>query len=280
MFKNNKRCSECGNTYDALEKECPSCHLPNVDAIKRNDKHVILNGKNQLLFFMLGYFGLLIITTIITVFMQLVLSLDSQAMLSTQTLGFITFLSYGLLFCTFLFFVIKNNKAYRLLNIDFKEIVFGIFLGVVLLALSSGYDSFSTLIVETEINSNQASVIEITKIYPIFSIIFLGIIGPICEELTYRVGLFTFLTRFNRLVAYFAGTLIFALIHFDPSCFIEAIGYGSVLPIVRELVALPSYLIGGFMLNFTYDRYGLKASILAHMLNNIVSIVGCILVYS
>ena len=48
----------------------------------------------------------------------------------------------------------------------------------------------------------------------VLGVILFGIIGPIVEEFGYRVGLFNFLNRTNKIIAYCACGLIFGLIHF------------------------------------------------------------------
>ena len=43
---------------------------------------------------------------------------------------------------------------------------------------------------EEDKNENEEDLRSFIVVYPITSIIFLGFIGPMCEELTYRVGVF------------------------------------------------------------------------------------------
>ena len=98
-------------------------------------------------------------------------------------------------------------------------------------------------------------------IYPFISLIFLGVIGPICEELTYRVGLFSVLKK-PKWLAYVIGTLVFALAHFS----------FTSTNIINELVNLPVYIVSGFALCLAYDKFGLAASLTAHTVNNIYSV--------
>ena len=88
-----------------------------------------------------------------------------------------------------------------------------------------------------------------------------GIIGPICEEFAYRVGLFNLGMRINRLTAYLFATVVFGLIHMHD--------FASV----NEWLNFPSYLIAGGILAFTYDRFGLSASITAHVVNNLYAVI-------
>ena len=99
--------------------------------------------------------------------------------------------------------------------------------------------------------------------YPAFSIIVLGIIGPICEEIGYRLGLFDLLKRCHIALAYVATALVFGFIHFD----------FTQISSITEWINLPNYLISGAILCLTYDRFGFGASVLAHVFNNVLAIV-------
>ena len=94
----------------------------------------------------------------------------------------------------------------------------------------------------------------------------LSIIGPVTEELGYRAGLFSFLSRFGKPAAYLISILIFAFIHFDFGCFKEG---GTAIAI--EMVNLPSYLFGGIALSICYDKFGIEGSTTAHILYNAAS---------
>ena len=110
---------------------------------------------------------------------------------------------------------------------------------------------------------NQTGIVNLTHAYPVFAILIFGIVGPICEEFAYRVGLFTFLRRINRVVAYIATGLIFALIHFD---------YTSS-DLISEFLLIFTYLWAGISLSFTYEIGGVAASTTAHILNNVYSLI-------
>ena len=65
----------------------------------------------------------------------------------------------------------------------------------------------------------------------------------------------------NRLAAYLFATVVFGLIHMHD--------FASV----NEWLNFPSYLIAGGILAFTYDRFGLSASITAHVVNNLYAVI-------
>ena len=118
--------------------------------------------------------------------------------------------------------------------------------------------------INTADNINESSLQRMQDIYPIASFIIFGLVGPICEEFTYRVGLFSFFKRINKWLAYVVTIIIFALIHFnfstDPNV------------LLNEVLNLPFYMFAAFAFSFTYDKFGLAGSLSAHITNNIISL--------
>lgn len=83
-------------------------------------------------------------------------------------------------------------------------------------------DSISILIFgPVSDNVNQQIVVEVIKATPVASFIFIPFLGPIVEELTYRVGLYSLLRRWNKIAALVISALIFGFIHFDYSVFLN-----------------------------------------------------------
>ena len=112
-----------------------------------------------------------------------------------------------------------------------------------------------------ESNQNQNNVVSILTAYPALSIIILGLVGPFCEECTYRLGLFNVLKRWNSAIAYILSALIFGAIHFNWQ------NIGSAI----EWLNLPPYIVSGLLFALAYDKFGFGASYLAHALNNTIS---------
>ena len=110
-------------------------------------------------------------------------------------------------------------------------------------------------------NNNQNAALEVVQNYPIIAFFLISFLGPICEEMTYRVGLFSFFRRINKYVAFIITIIVFALIHFD----FDAIGTSNI---VNELWALPSYIVSGFILTLAYEHRGPACSMTAHILYN------------
>ncbi|MBQ0009374.1 MAG: CPBP family intramembrane metalloprotease, partial [Firmicutes bacterium] len=111
-------------------------------------------------------------------------------------------------------------------------------------------------------NDNQQAINVTSQNFTLTSMVIFGILGPICEEITYRVGLFSFLKRISKWLAYPVVVLVFALIHFN----------FSASSLTNELLNLPYYLLAGFALTFTYDKFGFAGSTIAHVLNNVISL--------
>ena len=112
-------------------------------------------------------------------------------------------------------------------------------------------------------NENEEGLRSFIVIYPWMSLFILGFVGPICEELTYRVGLFGLLKRWKWL-AYIVSALVFAFMHFS----FDAEGDAMIV----ELINLPMYIFSGVMFALAYDKFGLSASLTAHIVNNVFAV--------
>jgi len=116
-------------------------------------------------------------------------------------------------------------------------------------------------------NQNEAALESIIASYPVMSLFIFGLLGPICEELTYRLGLFSLCKRKNRILAYTLTIIVFTLIHANFTA-------NSWL---NELLNIPYYAVAAGIFCFLYDRYGFASSTTAHVLNNLISIVTTII---
>jgi membrane protease YdiL (CAAX protease family) len=95
---------------------------------------------------------------------------------------------------------------------------------------------------------------------PYLSLLVLGLVGPFCEELAYRVGLFGLTRRVNIYLAYFVASVVFGLIHMHD------------FTSVNEWLSFPDYLVAGAVLAVTYEKFGFGASYIAHATNNVFSL--------
>ena len=211
----------------------------------------------KVLFIVIGIGGLFIFSLLASLLVK-TFNLQTKEEFSGAT----NFVTYALLFVTLL----------AVLNVDFKKLkndfsknwipyVVGFGVGIGLIVFSIVYRFIVNLFYQTEINENETALRSFISIYPLTSIVFLGIIGPFCEELTYRVGLFGVLKK-PKWLAYVIGTLVFALAHFS----------FTSETIINELINLPVYLVSGFTLCLVYDKLGLAGSLTAHTVNNLYSV--------
>ena len=115
-------------------------------------------------------------------------------------------------------------------------------------------------------NANETGLNTIVTDFPFTSLFVFAIVGPICEEITYRIGLFSFFRRINVILAYAITIIGFSLIHFD----------FETANIANELLNLPYYAFAAFAFTFLYEKYGLAASVTAHITNNLISILSTI----
>ena len=111
-------------------------------------------------------------------------------------------------------------------------------------------------------NANESSLNSIVTAFPMASLLFFAFIGPVCEELTYRVGLFSLTKRVNRIFAYIVTIIVFTLIHFD----------FTSKTMVNELLNIPFYAFAAFVFTFLYEKFGLASSVSAHITNNLFSL--------
>ena len=275
MFRNKSTCPSCSQRIDALDVDCPYCHTHNVEYDKIGLSPNAINVKwiYQLIFFLVGWLGLQIIGTIVQVLTLFIAGVSAEEYLTRIDLvGMNQFVIYGNLFLVFailLFFSKGYKQLLRPLK-SWKTYVFGIVGFGAALGLSIGWGAIQSIFNDST-SANQSMVKAIVLEYPALSIVFLCFVGPICEELTYRVGMFGLLRRWNRVAAYLISIFVFAFIHFDVSTLLNVL-QGDPTPLINELWNFPSYLIGGAVLVTIYDFFGFGASSIAHILNNLISI--------
>ena len=181
--------------------------------------------------------------------------------------GAVTFITYALMIGAL--FGILNKDILRLLkDRKWPSILLGLAFGAAMITFPIFYNMVVSLFRTPEINENESSLRSFIVIYPLSSLLILGFVGPICEELTYRVGLFNIFRKW-KWAAYLVSISVFALMHFS---------FDSA-DIITELINLPVYLFSGFILALAYDKFGFWCSLGAHITNNVYSVVMVILVF-
>ncbi|MDO5330341.1 MAG: type II CAAX endopeptidase family protein [Bacillota bacterium] len=273
-------CAECGESYDSTMSGCPHCHARNAELGEstrfRNDLHV--DWIYNIAFLLVGLIGFQIIGTIVQLFISPYY--QSGALSENEANMMVNGIAYGFLFVVLALMVYFSRSWREYLRSYCSLKTWGVavlgFLG--LLAASVIWNLIKQLLVESSgDNANQSTIVDLVKLFPAASVLVFGILGPLCEEITYRSGLFSLLKRVNRPFAYIVSAFIFGSIHFDWSCLANiSENYSNFL---NELVNLPDYIFAGVILAFVYDRWGIGASSGAHAFNNLYSVIGIMLVY-
>lgn len=220
-----------------------------------------INPMKSLTFFIVGFLFIKVIALIF----QLIGQNGGWYFIASGTYsGAINFASY---FVTLgiIILILSNNS-----NQFFKEFankwtwIYGLGFGFLLMIASSAVTAFMNLFQQVGENANESAIDSITTSFPVLSVIVFGLLGPICEEFTFRVGLFSFLKKYNRIAAYLGTAIVFGFLHFtfNPST------------IITELINLPSYIVAGLLLCYFYDYKGIGASTVAHMTNNLFAIIS------
>lgn len=270
MFINNTQCEHCNHQFDEMLSRCPYCHQENKNkaSLPYKNKMVFMPIAYQFIVFLVGLGGLFLFEFIFQLCLQGVIPhSDPGGILKLNAV--VIFPSYACLFVALFLLVFKYLPEFAEHFKKVKPYLMGIVFGIGLIVFSLIYTTIvNSCCPGLDLNENEKNARNLTVFYPFLSIIILCFIGPICEEITYRVGLFSALSRFNRWLAYITTILVFALIHFDfasPNIGVEAL-------------YLPVYLVSGLLLTICYEQEGPAASITAHMINNLYSVLGVLIV--
>lgn len=290
-MKEKVKCKVCHLKIDKDLDICPFCGAKQSEVIEEK-KEIIVDDKKEtknkplefiarskaLSFSNIKHTVLILIGTIGLTFAQLifqgiVLSAGGQDFLnSSEGLGIAVFCAYALVFLGFVLFLFRDNiKIFKLFISEYKTYLFGLCFGILLLITSIILNLIISRFGFVQ-NENQNSALELVATFPFLSFIVLGIIGPVVEELTYRVGLFGLIRKYNRLASFLVTALLFALIHFDFS------SVSTASSLANELINIPSYFISGIILCFAYEKYGISGCIIAHMFNNCIAVISYIII--
>ena len=283
------KCKRCGLLIDSELEICPYCgtstkieeikkdhsssisDLEKVAQVKEKKKekssffdfpsHVLeVPFITNIIYFLTGFIGLAIITFLF----QIIASANGNfyflhSSASSAAINFaVYFIAFGIMVFISLPHIKKFFEAYKEHNV----VLWGLLGGFAVLVITSTVTSLFNLIPHQGQNANEDSLNSFTIAYPVLSIIAFGILGPIVEEITYRVGLFSLLYKKNRLLAYLVTTVIFGLIHFSFDA-------GNL---VNEFINLPTYLTAGLLFCYIYEFKGFGASTIAHITNNLVAL--------
>ena len=176
--------------------------------------------------------------------------------------SFVNIVTYVVLFCALVGIVVLDIPKHLSMFKKCLPYLIGFGLGAGIIVFDIFYTTIVSQFYKYSINENEEGVRSIIDVMPVAAVFVLGIIGPLCEELTYRVGLFGALKKVSVILAYIVTIIVFGAIHFR---------FNSS-NIYNELVNLPVYLVSGAVLTFAYDKWGFTASATAHITNNLYAI--------
>ncbi len=266
MLFGKKSCTQCGSEYDVVEATCPACKCrdENFESYGVPKNILWLPIWKQLTLFGIGLIGLNLIS--------FVCEFIFYGLSESDPVGYITLVNsvrYGLCIVAIACVLIYEYHKFLPHIKKWYPWVIGIGFAAALLISSTVYNNIVNIFYPTTSNENQQIIDKLISTYPIVSIFLLGFLGPIVEEFTYRVGLYSFLRRINKYVAYVVTIVIFALIHFN--------FFAKGDDMINELLNLPIYAISGFLLTLAYEKFGIACSVVAHVGNNLYGVLMTIL---
>ena len=256
MFLNNKICSNCQGYYDATLEQCPYCHKDN----ELYQREGVLNNVfffhpiAQIGLFLSGfaYVGMLFSEILGSMFFGTVVD---ELLRKVLILAF----TYLLMFGALLTIALTTRRTSFLKRYTRPlDYAFGAVYAVALVLAGFIIGTIVSHFYKGDNNSNQAAAILISHNYPIIAGFILCLLGPICEEFTYRVGLYSFLRRINVFLAMCVTFTVFAFIHFD----------FTAKDIMSEVWSLPSYFASALILTLAYEHSGPACAMTAHIIYN------------
>ena len=274
MFAKNIKCTKCDRYYDIHESVCQNCLAENeVSPITTKHKNLLMfDSIRQMGLFILGWLGLSLISTfVILIWANIackkmgITSNDFIANLNSypEAVLWTNVLTYLITFFIMVVILIPKRKVFLNLLKNKNSYIAGFVFGIALIATNILIGYITSMLSKGNVNDNQSALEVMIGYNPVICLIIFGLIGPIVEEITYRIGLFGFLNRSGKLwLAYVLTGLVFGLIHFN----------FSSDNIVNELINLPSYIAAGLLLCFAYQKGGFISSTIAHVMNNVLSI--------
>lgn len=231
----------------------------------------------HIVFSIIGLVGLIVLNLIISLILRLYASnvypnaAEYKQFLTSSTASMIlNGASYLILFVIFIILSAGDSDEFFKSFKGWKPYVASLVGFAAILSFNVMYNSFLSIAgAKISDNANESALNAVVKSFPIASLLIFGIIGPICEELTYRVGLFTLLSKVHVALAYVVTIIVFTLIHFD----FEAFGTDAI---INELLNIPFYAFAGTTFCFLYHKFGFASSVAAHVTNNVFSLLATI----
>jgi hypothetical protein len=233
-----------------------------------------IDKNKQLLLFFLGWIGLLgfaiLFSALFGFIVPLILTLEETDIFLNSDLFFsyVNSLTYVTLFMIGIILIWPYLRTTFIPALFSGQWWLGLPFTFAILLTSFGLVSlYDALGIQLEDNQNQAAIVRLVKDAPIISLVTFGLLGPIVEEWTYRLGLFQYLKGRSKWLAYLVTLTIFGFIHFD----------FNATNLSNELFNLPIYLVAGAWFCFLYDRFGLQVAMATHIFNNLLSVMSILI---
>jgi membrane protease YdiL (CAAX protease family) len=231
--------------------------------------------KIRLQIFVTGWLGLVGFGLLLSIIFSFVASIrlpepDYLIFISSNIfLTYINFSTYFLIF-SILLILIKDHWLSLLKSFfDANQLLKGFFYGFLVLTVNIFigliFDFFN---LQATDNNNQTLITNLVLETPVLSFITFVFLGPIVEEFTYRLGLFSFIHEKNKILSYIVTVLVFGFIHFD---FTSA-------NLFNELLNMPFYLTSGLVFCLIFVKENFAVVTYAHITNNLISILSILLV--
>lgn len=259
LFK-KKKCPHCELEFDEMLDFCPHCKKENEGIIefRKKSKVTFIPFYLQLALVAISLVGFLIANIIFTLAFKSIYDVDK-----VKGMMLINVASYVLFFIGIGAVIFPYTKAFLIRFKGYWPYLIGLFGVIAIIGGQTIIQVITDSIYPTQPGGNQTIASQIVKSYPVVAVLILGIVGPICEEFGYRVGLFSFLRRVHPVLAYLGTAVVFGLIHFD----------FTSPDLINELLLFITYFWAGIVFSCAYDIGGIAASTTAHIASNLVSII-------
>lgn len=250
---------------------------------EKNDDSKLTKGplNKQAIVFLIGWLGINVIAYLVSFITSLFVEIpnpeiDKEAynLVISKITGPMQFITYFITLVALL--SVLGLPLLKRIFKDFtklEKIGKGIVYGFIIIGVSMFYGMIAQkLFPNLTDNENEQAVTSMINSYPVLSAILSIIFAPICEEITYRFGLFGLGNRKSKYLGFFLSSVVFALIH--ANFFVD-----SVEKLLIELVNLPIYMLSGFILSYAfYKEESLVTSMTAHAVNNLIAFCSSLLI--
>lgn len=256
-MKKFHKCPNCENEYDAFLSECPTCSTRNntfpID--RKFYRMIFLSDYKEIVLFVAAFVGVYLFYFLMNLGLM---HFPMGEVLKSATNYFVT---YALVFGIMLCIIWKDWKIIIRRARSVRSIVAG---AIGCLAITAFIVAYIAILTVTksgfDYNVNQTILGNVIRNYPAMGFFILVIFSTTAEDFGYRLGLFTFLRKRNRWLAYLVCAAIYAIIHFQ---FLNA-------NLVNEAMNIPLYFVPAIMLSILYEYEGFSASVYASVLAKII----------